>query len=592
MNNIIKFETEKYVSEKKGFNKLPYGYIDKQICGCGATTIAIENETDSVILMPSQTLVRNKVAQYPNERSDKELLGVICGVKEYDVKKYIEKMKLANKPYKLLVCYDSISKVEYLFDSCESIIIDESQKLLQNCSMKADKRKKVEQVDAYTMMLNILEKYKEKLTFLSATPIPLKYMPSFIQDLPYIKFEFKNVTKSTPFLVQVAHPYKYLEDNIVRPLNQNGYFTLKDEDGKEYAFRKVIVFMNTVQGICNVAENCNLKKEDVGIICGDSIRNDAKIQSFNRVNNPRALTKFTFITSSGFDGIDLYDKDAISIVVSNTSAEYEMISMLTDLKQCISRNREYNEHYIFIFNQNLFENTEEEMLQIIYDTRKRIEDNCSTVNEQIENNDTRYKSNLETFSKDRLFKKYVFYLSGKWLINENVFNADKYFIEVTHEQYRKGFDVVGKIESDNKPIRIKVTKEKSPYSYDVLLEKYERKINGEDVTFTEDETTTENYKLIDRYYKKFKKLQKRKDRAKKLLEVYDDSYNKVRYYAREIFKVGDRMTIKEYKLKMAGIYKECDITRSPKKEDLYECSLGYKEERSSNKRYIIIQPMR
>lgn len=417
-------------------------------------------------------------------------------------------------------------------------------------------------------------------------------MPSFIQDLPYIKFEFKNVTKSTPFLVQVAHPYKYLEDNIVRPLNQNGYFTLKDEDGKEYAFRKVIVFMNTVQGICNVAENCNLKKEDVGIICGDSIRNDAKIQSFNRVNNPRALTKFTFITSSGFDGIDLYDKDAISIVVSNTSAEYEMISMLTDLKQCISRNREYNEHYIFIFNQNLFENTEEEMLQIIYDTRKRIEDNCSTVNEQIENNDTRYKSNLETFSKDRLFKKYVFYLSGKWLINENVFNADKYFIEVTHEQYRKGFDVVGKIESDNKPIRIKVTKEKSPYSYDVLLEKYERKINGEDVTFTEDETTTENYKLIDRYYKKFKKLQKRKDRAKKLLEVYDDSYNKVRYYAREIFKVGDRMTIKEYKLKMAGIYKECDITRSPKKEDLYECSLGYKEERSSNKRYIIIQPMR
>lgn len=592
MNNIIKFETEKYVSEKKGFNKLPYGYIDKQICGCGATTIAIENETDSIILMPSQTLVRNKVAQYPNERSDKELLGVICGVKEHNVKEYIEKMKLANKPYKLLVCYDSISKVEYLFDSCESIIIDESQKLLQNCSMKADKRKKVEQVDAYTMMLNILEKHKDKLTFLSATPIPLKYMPSFMQDLPYIKFEFKNVTKSTPFLVQVAHPYKYLEDKIVRPLNQNGYFTLKDEDGKEYSFRKVIVFMNTVQGICNVAENCNLKKEDVGIICGDSIRNDAKIQNFNRVNNPRALTKFTFITSSGFDGIDLYDKDAISIVVSNTSAEYEMISMLTDLKQCISRNREYNEHYIFIFNQNLFENTEEEMLQIIYDTRKRIEDNCSTVNEQIENNDTRYKSNLETFSKDRLFKKYVFYLSGKWLINENVFNADKYFIEVTHEQYRKGFDVVGKIESDNKPIRIKVTKEKSPYSYDVLLEKYERKINGEDVTFTEDETTTENYKLIDRYYKKFKKLQKRKDRAKKLLEVYDDSYNKVRYYAREIFKVGDRMTIKEYKLKMAGIYKECDITRSPKKEDLYECSLGYKEERSSNKRYIIIQPMR
>lgn len=590
--DITKFETEKYVSQKKGFNKLPYGYIDKQICGCGATTIAIENNADTIILMPSQNLVKNKVAQYPNERCDKEIFGVYCGIKENDVREYVAKMKMAHKPYKLLVCYDSISKVEYLFENCNSIIIDESQKLLQNCSMKADKRKKIEMIDAYTMMLNTLEKYKQKLSFLSATPIPLEYMPSFMQDLPYIKFEFKNVTKSTPFLVQVAHPNKYLEDYIIRPLNQDGYFTIKDEDGKEHTFKKVIVFMNTVQGICNVAENCNLKKEDVGIICGDSIRNDAKIYNYNRVENPRALTRFTFITSSGFDGIDLYDKEAISIVVSNTKADNEMLNLATDLKQCVSRNRDYNEHFIFIFNQNLFEKSKEELLEIIYKTRKRIEDNCSTINEQIEKGDTRHESNLVTFSKDRLFKKYVFYYKGKWLINENVFNADKYFIEVTHEQYRKGFDVVGEIESDNVPIKIVVDKEKSPYSYESLIEKYEKINNGEDITFSEDEKATDNYKLIDAYYKKFKKLQKRKDRAKELLDVYGKTYNKVRYYIKEVFKIGGRMTIKEYKEKMASIYKGCGITRKPKKEDLYECSIGFKEERTKSTRYIVIQPMR
>ena len=318
----IYFDNVKYVGEKIGFDKLPFGYINKQICGCGATSIAIENKDDTIILVPNLELIDNKIVQYPNERCNNELFGVKSGKTKKQIHEYIERMKLQMKPFKLMVCYDSLDKVIDYLNICKAIVVDESQEILKMATIKADSRKKVTDKDCYSYMMDTLEQYKCKVSFISATPIPLEYMPKWVQELEQIKFCFNNVSKANPFLIKVRYPYKYLEDEIIRPLKQNGSFTINDDLGNSYSFKKVIVFMNSVRNIYDIAKNCNLKIEDIGYICSDNIRNDSKLKQYKRLENPRELPKFTFITSTGFKGIDLYDDEAINIIVSNTSKKY------------------------------------------------------------------------------------------------------------------------------------------------------------------------------------------------------------------------------------------------------------------------------
>ena len=77
-----------------------------------------------------------------------------------------------------------------------------------------------------------------------------------------------------------------------------------------------------------------------------------------------------------------------------------MVNLLTDLKQATSRQRNkrnpnYNT-FIYIFNQNNFDKSEQELINIIDENKKQIEDNCKLLNELLMNGDTRYNSTLKT----------------------------------------------------------------------------------------------------------------------------------------------------------------------------------------------------
>ena len=77
----------KYLSEVKdeAGNKfqLPNGILNKEITGCGGTTLALEDEFKTVICSPRRKLIENKAAQYPNS------LLVIEGVTEDKIREYI-----------------------------------------------------------------------------------------------------------------------------------------------------------------------------------------------------------------------------------------------------------------------------------------------------------------------------------------------------------------------------------------------------------------------------------------------------------------------------------------------------------------------
>lgn len=583
MKNLIMKEMEKktiffesnYISDNNQLDKLPYGYIDKTVCGCGATYLAITDKRNTIIAVPNVALVKNKVEQHSN------LFGVYGGIKEEDIRKYVI-IQNTNKDFiKIITTYDSLYKVVDLLDRCD-LVIDESQEILTQSNLKLSDKKDILKKDVCNYLLDVAYKYKDKVTFVSATPIPLIYMPKWISEIPQYKFYFTNTIKVTPITIENQYPYRILKKEIILPLRDNAYMTL---GGK--TFKKAIIFINSVTKIKEIIKECGLK--DVGYICSDTLGNDVKLMGYNRITDVHKLPKFTFITSSGFKGIDLYDKDSINIVVSNTSKEYQMLNLLTDLKQAVSRNRDKENNnkdtFIYIYNQNNFKKSDKELLQIINDTEKRILDNCKTLNYYKQTDKEIYESDLHTFSESIVFMKYSMFDNEVWDINRNAFNADKYFILETRQQYNKGFDIIGKMKV--KPIILKFNNKTDKFSYLSIYKKYESKLNGEKVTFDKDELNCESYNLIDTYYKQNGTITGNSTYCKNMLKA--DNNIKVKI----IIDVKDKLPLKRYKksdLKkiVNDIYLKYGIKRKFNITDLNEMGINYKECIIKGYRYIDI----
>lgn len=80
--------------------------------GCGATSLAIEQPSNTILTVPFTGLIDNKVAQYPKEECPYELLGVYgAGNKEQEIKNYLERCEDRCHPYKIATTYDSLPKV-------------------------------------------------------------------------------------------------------------------------------------------------------------------------------------------------------------------------------------------------------------------------------------------------------------------------------------------------------------------------------------------------------------------------------------------------------------------------------------------------
>ena len=548
----LKFNAE-YASDV--LDVIPAGYIDKTLCGVGLTTVALENDIHTIVAVPSVELIRNKVAQYPNDRCDKVILGVYGGVSIEDVNRYAGNTKVI----KIMVTYDSLWKVEHLLVCCQ-LIIDESNKLLNSSSLKSTGKREAKSTDVTTTVFNIAERYKETVSFISATPTPLSYMPKWISEINQIKMEWSNTVKAKPILMERTYPFKSLQSEVLVPLRNNGSITLGNAK-----ITKVIVFINSVDTIVKCIKEAELNADDVAIIAADSVQNDVKIKGYNRLTNPKKLPKYTFITSSGFEGIDLEDSEAISIIVSNTAKSYQMIDMLTDLKQAISRQRiKSNPNYdkfVYIYNQSIFSKTTEELMKELDEKESSLKDACYLW-EVAKTSDKR--NGFKYTEENADFKAYTNFEqeTESYVLNHNLFQADKYFILNIREQYKKGFDIKGNYEECTV---IEAPEVLENVTYEQLVNIYNETGNIDDYKHKEN-----YYKLIMDSVKLYGKVWSNYTYATQMVDNYSNEYNRVVITVHSKFKVGERYTTKEVKDKLTKVYAEFGIGRKAKSTDLQE----------------------
>jgi len=74
--------------------------------GCGGTTLAIENDLDTIIAMPYVNVIKNKQGQHEN------LLGIYQGVTEDEITDYLNTKQIK----KIAVTYDRLDFLMELLD--------------------------------------------------------------------------------------------------------------------------------------------------------------------------------------------------------------------------------------------------------------------------------------------------------------------------------------------------------------------------------------------------------------------------------------------------------------------------------------------
>src|SRR5574344_297142 len=177
----------KYLSDLKDENnnkiffELPNGILDKQLTGCGGTTLALNDVHPYIICSPRIKLIENKYQQTPNT-------FLFTGdTLESQLKEYIKNNSLP----KILTTYDSLGKVLRNIKDVSKyrILVDEFQCILSDSSFKYITELK---------FLSLLKMCPYK-TFLSATPVMDEFINgiNFFKDMPYYKLNWLDAAKVT-----------------------------------------------------------------------------------------------------------------------------------------------------------------------------------------------------------------------------------------------------------------------------------------------------------------------------------------------------------------------------------------------------------
>ena len=324
--------------------RLPNGVLNKELTGCGGTTLALEDENKTVICSPRRKLIENKAAQYKNS------LLVVEGVSAKDIAAYIQSVEVP----KILTTYDSFRKVKAAVGSFEGwkVVVDEFQALLNDSAFKAETEL------AFLRELGSCP----YVTYLSATPILDKYISQidFFKDKTYYQLNWADKEKVCIRRIKTANPIGGAI-SVIRNYQQGFFPTFEDEAGKKVESKEAVIFLNSVTDIANIIKKTGLKPEEVNIIVADNSENQKLIKQIGADYCTGSIPlrgeqhkTFTFCTSTAYMGVDFYSPTASTFVISNCKKSSTAIDITTELCQIAGRQRlesnPFRKHIFFIYN--------------------------------------------------------------------------------------------------------------------------------------------------------------------------------------------------------------------------------------------------
>ena len=578
----IKYLTErdKFIEEFGKPFELPNGILNKEIPGCGATTVALTDEHKTIICSPRNELLKNKHEQYP------DTLLVIGGVDTIEIEAYLQTAELP----KILVSYDSVYKligcIKYKSDW--RVVVDEFQCLLADSSFKSE------------IELHFLDNSRSfpYVTFLSATPILDKYLEQIdhFKDMNYYQLDWEEKDIVRVYRERTKNPINAALE-IVR-YYQNGNYPSVYVNGERIYSKECVIFLNSVNNIVNIIKQTELKPEEVNIIVGNSDDNDRQIarigEGFKRGRIPlkgETHKKFTFCTSTAYAGCDFYSTNAATFVISDCNRPNTAVDIATELVQIAGRQRlacnPFRQFLTFVYNVNA-EEVEQETFN---------EHLCRKVNvtlDEIRDNNNAGEALRAKRIKDfrripdnvKYQDSYTMYdeLKGEFVFNRLAYVNEQYCFDVQKFNYQNGVIVKKLLQdssfdvSENQTYavyqeQLKHLIKKEPF-VDRMQAYCEYRAKQGLIVNLAMSTLESKYPELRYYYEALgaDRIKALNYKEKKLLnEIHImKTKNKIRHELHGIIHIGDRILTTDIQQTLHDVYDRLGIDKSPKAADLNE----------------------
>ena len=422
---------------KLNLSDLPQNCIfNKVITGCGGTTVALFNDRNYVISVPTTELIVNKTGlneaglstiTSPDGQNKVEVFGLF-GVFSYKVKKELKEYLSTSGVKKIMCTYDKVAALSKILNPSEyQLLVDEYHILLKAYSYR------------YTAINGILSHYKDykSFCFMSATPICPEFKPLALEGVEEVNAVWDDTDTLFVALERTNKPY-IKAANIINAYKVDGCITMNGFKSYEAFF-----FINSVTDIANILQYCELDKDEVKIVCADTEENRRKLAGYT-ISNSRSENKpFTFITSKSFEGADYFSETGVCYVVSNSSNTNTLLDISTDIYQIAGRIRTETNPFrnilVHIFNTTGRRDLD---LEASYeDILKRTNEEIESVTALIEvvNNNPALKVGAEKSLNKDFIKKDDF---GMYYLNDMLVKLDLFTIKLEQSIYKNGISIV------------------------------------------------------------------------------------------------------------------------------------------------------
>lgn len=372
--------------------------LSKRIPGCGATTLELNTNHNSIIIVPNVPVINSKCQKDENNI----ILGVYETVTIDDIAEYLREHNI----YKIMTTPESFPKVKKACELCGLniytdffLLDDECHQLVKDVDYRADI---VLPMDDFFLF--------ERKALVSATPIGFS-------DPRFKNFKTIEVCADYDYRqkIQVIHTYSIAK-------------TVREYLGS-HKDNKVCIFFNSVDGIYSLIEQFNLKN-DATVYCAPKSR--IKLKSEHGFTNaydvwsPDTMKQYNFFTGRFYTAFDLeqdYQPDLLMITDPHLSP-HTILDVDTDCIQICGRFRNgiSSATHIYRTNEEIIAKTREQ-LEWEISAREYAYQTVQTLYNSADSREGRYAFGeaLETLP----FRKYLSpKLTKNWFAIDNAINEE------------------------------------------------------------------------------------------------------------------------------------------------------------------------
>lgn len=315
-------------------------YVNKQITGCGGTTLVLRNAVNYVVLVPYINLLKSKIA---DNQDIVDLIGVYGETDSEEITAYLES---GTEPKKIVCTYDSLPKLlrtKGFNPTNFKLLVDEAHTLVNLGSFKA------------ATCEFVLQNYKKfgSYVFLTATPTKREYFPEALINVPLCTIEWDDV-RNVKFNLQ----------NIEQGIGLNNAlfglcydYLLGKIEGNAHIFynsvSEIASVLNKLKDVVDKETGKNLfNPDDIRVVCSKSGTNQktfnsklgTKWASIADITDP--VRKINLYTSTAFEGADVLDEEGQTYIIINGTRDATKVDFHVLVPQIVGRirNTKYNEH--------------------------------------------------------------------------------------------------------------------------------------------------------------------------------------------------------------------------------------------------------